>query len=58
MAVSARSAGGLVTISVDGLLLTYTPVANFAGTETFTYTLGDGTTASTVTATVTLTVTP
>ncbi|WP_103334315.1 VCBS domain-containing protein [Pseudotabrizicola formosa] len=46
---------GVVTVNVDGTI-TYTPAANFSGTDTFTYTTNDGGTASTTT--VTMTVTP
>lgn len=35
------SQGGTVGVA-GGNALTYTPAANFAGTETFTYTIGDG----------------
>ncbi|MEX2173763.1 MAG: Ig-like domain-containing protein [Pirellulaceae bacterium] len=47
---------GTVTLNTDGSF-TYTPAANFNGTDSFTYTAGDGTSASTP-ATVTLTITP
>jgi hypothetical protein len=40
--VSSTSHGGSVTISADGQRLEYTPVVDFFGTETFTYTIGLG----------------
>ncbi|MFV2069836.1 MAG: Ig-like domain-containing protein, partial [Pirellulales bacterium] len=51
------SAGGVVTI-VEGQTIDYTPARNFFGTETFTYTVSDGTPGNEVTALVTMTVTP
>src|SRR5690606_3806242 len=54
--VGATSNGGTVTISGQQLL--YTPAAGFSGTETFNYTISDGTPNSNATATVTVTVTP
>ena len=48
---------GTVVITGGGTGVTYTPDANFAGTDTFTYTITDGALA-TDTATVTITVTP
>ncbi len=50
----ATAQGGSVTIAADGSYL-YTPAANFNGTDSFTYTVSDGT--LTDTGTVTLTVT-
>jgi hypothetical protein len=44
------------TVSLDGAVATYTPNANFNGTDSFTYTANDGTTDSTE-ATITVTVT-
>ena len=44
-----------MTLNADGSF-TYTPAANFNGTDSFTYTASDGTAASNV-ATVTITVT-
>uniref|UniRef100_UPI0014216010 Ig-like domain-containing protein n=1 Tax=Thalassoroseus pseudoceratinae TaxID=2713176 RepID=UPI0014216010 len=43
LTVSAVTPGtnGTVTINPDGTL-TYTPAANFAGSDTFTYTINDG----------------
>lgn len=55
-ATSAR--GGVVTLAAGGGSITYTPAANFFGTDTFTYTVRDNgaPTAETV-GTVTMTVT-
>ena len=44
------------TVSLDGAVVTYTPNANFNGTDSFTYTANDGTTDS-AEATITVTVT-
>ena len=52
--VGPGSAGG--TINADGQQITYTPAAGFFGTETFNYTVNDGTPGSNATATVTVTV--
>ena len=51
----ANAANGTVTLAADGSF-TYTPAANFNGTDSFTYTATDGTAVSSV-ATVTVTVT-
>ncbi len=51
----ASPAHGAVTLNADGSF-TYTPAANFSGTDSFTYTASDGTAVSNV-ATVTITVT-
>src|ERR687890_50351 len=40
--VTQGASGGVVTITGGGTGLTYAPAANFTGTETFTYTIGDG----------------
>src|SRR4029450_980089 len=53
-AVTPGSNGGTVAL-VSGVV-SYTPLANFVGTETFTYTISDGNTG-TATGTVTMTVT-
>ncbi|WP_404309990.1 tandem-95 repeat protein [Neorhodopirellula lusitana] len=53
-AVSTPTAGGTVTIASDGLTVNYTPAASFVGTDTFTYTLSDGTETDTVSVTVTV----
>lgn len=55
-AVTAGSAGG--SASTDGQVVFYTPPANFQGTETFSYTLGDGNPGSTDSARVTVRVDP
>ncbi|MGE2832750.1 Ig-like domain-containing protein [Mycobacterium sp. SMC-4] len=49
-------AHGTLTLNADGTF-TYTPTADYNGTDSFTYTAGDGTAAST-TATVIVTVKP
>lgn len=54
-AVGATDNGGTVVIN-GGTSLTYTPAANFAGTEVFTYTIDDGNGLN-ATGTVTVTVT-
>lgn len=41
-------------IATDGRSITYTPAHGFAGTETFTYTINDGTVGSSATATITV----
>ena len=48
-------ANGAVSMAVNGVF-TYTPAANFNGSDSFAYTVSDGT--ATATATVTVTVTP
>ncbi|MCV7135544.1 tandem-95 repeat protein, partial [Mycobacterium hodleri] len=55
----ATSAGGSVSIKADGTF-TYTPKGNFNGTDTFAYTVEDGTGAANASAlgTVTMTVNP
>ncbi len=53
--LGASPANGTVTLNADGSF-TYTPAANFNGTDSFTYTASDGTAVSNV-ATVTITVT-
>ncbi len=50
--VSAGSAGGTITRS--GNQVTYRPAAGFFGRETFTYTVGDGSSGSAATASVTV----
>jgi len=55
-AVGTPDQGGAVSIAVGGTSLSYTPAADFAGTETFTYTIGDGN-GGMDTATVSVTVT-
>lgn len=54
-AVSAPDHGGNVTIGGVSTLL-YFPAPNFVGTETFTYTINDGTPGSDASATVSVTV--
>ena len=55
--VSAGDQGGTVTINA-GTSIDYTSANNFSGTETFSYTINDGTAGSDDTATVTITVNP
>ncbi len=54
-ALDAGPANGTVTLAANGTF-TYTPAANFSGTDSFTYTASDGAAVSNV-ATVTITVT-
>jgi hypothetical protein len=54
---SAPSRGGRVSISADGLNLSYTPPTGFAGVEMFTYVVRDQA-GTTDTATVTTTIVP
>ena len=56
-AVGTPSNGGTARVSADGTQFFYRPAANFAGTETVTYTIRD-TGGGASTATVTFTVTP
>lgn len=52
---TVRSAnGGLVRIAADGRSLTYEPPVNFTGTDTFDYTLSNGSFTDTATVTVTV----
>jgi hypothetical protein len=44
-------ANGAVTVNPNGSF-TYTPNANFCGTDSFTYTIGDGTTTDSATVTI------
>ncbi len=53
-AVTATSSGGTVTITDNGGAVKYTPPTSFAGTDTFEYTLSDGTSTDTVSVTVTV----
>jgi hypothetical protein len=54
--VSTPNRGGTAAIVQGGTRIRYTPAPNFFGTETFTYTINDGTPGSNATATVTMTV--
>jgi hypothetical protein len=54
-AVSQR--GGSITFDPASGAIVYTPLANFNGTDTFTYTIDDGDPASTARGTVTINVT-
>ncbi|WP_415794929.1 Ig-like domain-containing protein, partial [Mycolicibacterium frederiksbergense] len=49
-------ANGTLTLNADGSF-TYTPDADFNGTDSFTYTAGDGTETSSI-ATVSITISP
>ncbi len=53
----ARSASGSVTVNPSTGAITYTPVATFSGSATFTYTVKDNTGATSNAATVTVNVT-
>ncbi|WP_425617498.1 Ig-like domain-containing protein [Anatilimnocola sp. NA78] len=57
-AVGTTSNGGTVTIAADGKTILYTPAANYAGLETFTYTVKRGTSTETSTATISVQVQP
>ncbi|MEL6106467.1 MAG: tandem-95 repeat protein [Planctomycetota bacterium] len=46
--------GATVVVSSDSLAIDYTPATGFTGTDTFTYTVSDGTDSVTVTSTVTV----
>uniref|UniRef100_A5WEM5 Putative outer membrane adhesin like protein n=1 Tax=Psychrobacter sp. (strain PRwf-1) TaxID=349106 RepID=A5WEM5_PSYWF len=52
-ALADKAANGTVTISADGSYK-YTPKANFNGSDSFTYTITDGTETITQTATITV----
>ncbi|TWT56152.1 Ig-like domain-containing protein [Allorhodopirellula solitaria] len=52
--VTTPTSGGTVTITADGDAVNYTPPASFVGTDTFEYTLSDGTSTDTVSVTVTV----
>ena len=54
--VTAVTDGANGTVTTDGTTVTYTPAADFNGTDTFTYTVTSG--GVTETATITVTVTP
>ncbi len=51
---SDSTEGVAVTISGDGQSVVYTPPADFTGTDTFTYTVSDGTAETTVSVNVTV----
>lgn len=53
-AVGIPSGGGAAAINADGTI-SYTPVTGYFGTESFTYTVSDGTESATGTVTVTIT---
>jgi len=54
--VSAGSSRGTINIVPGGTAITYSPLDGFSGSETFTYTINDGTPGSDDTATVTVSV--
>ena len=56
IASTGNAAHGTVSIASDGLTVTYTPNNNYNGTDSFTYTVSDGTDISN-TATITVQVT-
>jgi len=57
VSVTPTNHGGTVTIAGNGQSLTYTPAANYFGTELFQYTINDGH-GGTAQASVVITVTP
>jgi hypothetical protein len=58
ISVTQGTHGGSVAITGAGSGLTYQPAADYNGSETFTYTVNDGTPGSEETATVSVTVNP
>jgi Bacterial Ig domain len=52
---TSTSQGGIAELNIDGTI-TFTPAANFAGVDTFSYTVSDGTVSVTGTVTMTMTV--
>lgn len=52
---AGSAANGTVTVSADKKYITYTPGTNFAGQDSFTYTVTDGQAFSTATVNLTLT---
>ena len=56
--VGDTTQGGMVSVTPDNQYILYTPVANFSGTENFTYTITDGSPHSEATAVVAITVLP
>ncbi|HEX4607948.1 MAG TPA: Ig-like domain-containing protein [Urbifossiella sp.] len=57
LTVAAVGTAGHGTVTTDGTTVTYTPAANWSGTDSFTYTVSDGN-GGFSSATVTVTVTP
>ena len=54
LSVSAVTQGTNGSVAIDGASVTYTPEANFFGTDSFTYTVTDGLTSAIGTVTVTV----
>ena len=54
---AASTQGGVVTVDITNSILSYTPLANFNGTDTFTFSVNDGLGDSNI-ATMTITVNP
>jgi hypothetical protein len=52
VAVGTSSKGGMVTIATNGTGVNYRPATGFTGTDTFTYTVGDGSLQQVVTVNV------
>ena len=55
MSATAPASHGTVAIAGDGLSVSYTPVADFNGPDSFTYTITDGQATSTATVSITVT---
>ncbi|OYP36994.1 Ig-like domain-containing protein [Rhodopirellula sp. MGV] len=54
-AVNSNTSGASVSVASGGTRVNYTPPTNFTGTDTFTYTLSDGTSTQEVTVSVLVT---
>ncbi|MEM6470247.1 MAG: tandem-95 repeat protein [Planctomycetota bacterium] len=52
--VNSTTSGATVVVSSDSAAVEYTPASGFTGTDTFTYTVSDGTLTDTVSVTVTV----
>lgn len=52
--VGSTASGGTVTIASGGQSVVFTPAPGFIGTDSFSYTVGDGTSTATTTVTVTV----
>lgn len=53
-AVSGGNVGATIAVTSDNAAVNYTPASGFTGSDTFSYTVSDGTTTSTVNVTVTV----